>query len=176
MGSNTTVVHANDLQNVRLEIIFYITLLITAVQAGYILWDIITMIPGGVRLFGLSGPNTIVAISEISTVYLGFLAAYAGYKEFLRWTDTAKPETDRIPQEQVLRFKRGEIIVVFWILLLLMAMVLKAQHLIGRLPNELERVAFQAAGVLLGGWGFRQDPADQAQNKSGTGPGYRYAH
>jgi hypothetical protein len=153
MGSNTTVVHANDLQSVRLEIIFYLTLLITIVQAGYILWDVVTMLPGGARLFGLNETNTIVAISEISTVYLGFLAAYAGYKEFLRWTDTSAPETDRVPQEQVLRFRRGEIIVVFWILLLLIAMVLKAQHLIERLPNELERVALQAAGVLLGGWG-----------------------
>jgi hypothetical protein len=84
MGKEKIVVSAGDLHNSRIEAIFYITLVITCIQAGYILWDLVSLVPGSDVLLGLEGPNTRTASPYMSALYLIFLGLYAGYKEFRR--------------------------------------------------------------------------------------------
>jgi len=55
-----------------------------------------------------------------------------------------------VPQSQVLRYRRGEIIVIFWVLLLLLGISLYQLQLIARLPQELYRTAMQAVSIWLG--------------------------
>lgn len=140
-------IHAEDLQNSRIETIFYITLLITVVHSGFIIWDTGTM--------ALHRANDIVATGYMSTLYLAFLTAYAGYKEFVRWLKPAKAanpeETEEvIPQSSVLRYRRGELIVIFWVLLLILGITMYQLKVIERLPQELYRTAMQAVGIWLG--------------------------
>ncbi|MFH1368047.1 MAG: hypothetical protein ABII64_02845 [Elusimicrobiota bacterium] len=136
-----------NLQDSRIETIFYVTLLITVVHSGFIIWDTGNM--------ALRRANEIVATGYMSTLYLAFLGAYAGYKEFVRWIKPAKTLTTEdedvlIPKSQVLRYRRGEIIVVFWVLLLMTGISLFQLKLIERLPQELYRTAMQAVGIWLG--------------------------
>ncbi|MBU0952040.1 MAG: hypothetical protein KKH91_04350 [Elusimicrobia bacterium] len=136
------------LKNERMETLFLLTLLATLVQAGFILWDLVTLFPAVEKLLGLAKPNTIYASALMSNLYLALLGAYAGYKEFQRWTDSAQPQD--LPDAQTTRFKRGELIVSSWIILAIFAIALWQLQLISRLPNELFRTAFQSFGILFG--------------------------
>jgi hypothetical protein len=169
-----SIVHADDLQSARLEVIFYFTLLITAVLAWYIFRDLATMLPGAQQFLGMSAPNDKFATPEMSNVYLLFLTAYTGYKEFRRWLDlNAKAGTDQaavvVPQAQLLRFRRGEVIVVFWALLWLLCSVIEAEHLIPRLLKELGRVALQAILIWLGGVFSEGAVRSRSKRKAETG-------
>ncbi|MCX5782006.1 MAG: hypothetical protein NT145_04805 [Elusimicrobia bacterium] len=134
------------LQNQRIETIFYLTLLVSIVQFGFILWDMFTLIPGVGALVGLRAPNAITSSGLMSLLYLALLGIYAGYKEFVRWTSSEQ----EIPEEQVIRFKRGEFIVSFWIVLTVIALTIWQMRIIARMPNELFRTALQALGVMFG--------------------------
>ena len=88
-------VYSDDLKNMRVEAIFYLTLLVSLVLAGYILWDIYAL------LFHVQ--NTHFAVPEMSTAYLVFLAAYTGYKEYRRWMTDTPASRKVVPKEQVIR-------------------------------------------------------------------------
>ena len=134
-----------------IEALFYVTLFVTVVQAGFIIWDFLTLFPLFSRIFGLSNPNTVYASSFMSNVYLALLGAYAGTKEVVRWL---KPSLElsaaTIKTEEKKKFKRGEIIVSFWVLFAVVAIAFWQLKLIDRLPNELVRTAVQAIGIMFG--------------------------
>jgi len=136
------------LQNDRIETVFYLTLFVTIVQAGFILWDLTTMLPGVSTLIGLQTPNKIQSSNLMSNLYLALLGIYAGYKEFLRWTSGSTEQ--EIPEEQVKRFKRGEFIVTFWVVLAVVAMSIWQMKLIANMPAELFRTAMQALAIMFG--------------------------
>jgi hypothetical protein len=152
MGIENAKIHADDLQNARLQVIFYFTLLVTMVQAGYIVWDAVTMLPGAVRFFGLAGPNSHYASGYMTSLYLTLLAAYGGYKEYIRWTNSDNASETEVPLQQVIRFKRGEVIVTFWVSLYVLSIVLLQQGLISRLPFEIQATAVGSLGILIGTW------------------------
>ena len=131
-----------------METVFYLTLLVTVVQAGFILWDLAAMLPGFGALVGLKEPNKIQTSSLMSNLYLALLGIYAGYKEFLRWT--GGPDGQEVPEEQVKRFRRGELIVTFWVVLAVIGLSIWQLRLIERMPNELFRTALQALGIMFG--------------------------
>ena len=149
MNQQTT---GTSLQNQRIETIFYLTLLVSIVQFGFILWDMVTLVPGVGALVGLKAPNAITSSGLMSSLYLALLGIYAGYKEFVRWTDASTSLSAEIPQEQVIRFKRGEFIVSFWIVLTVIALMIWQMKIIARMPNELFRTALQALAIMFGSY------------------------
>ena len=150
----TEMSNKKDPQTQRIELIFFTTILITLVHGGFISWDLATMIPGGPKIFGLQFPNTITASAYMSTIYLAFLCAYSGFKEFVRWaTPLSIPKGNKagfLPEEETKSLIRVEILAVFWTLLLLVSIFLLQMRLIGRLPNELMRTALQVSVILIG--------------------------
>ena len=138
----------NNLQNQRIETIFYLTLLVSIVQLGFILWDMVTLIPGFGAFVGLKAPNAITSSGLMSSLYLALLGIYAGYKEFVRWTSSEQ----EVPEEQIIRFKRGEFIVTFWVVLAVAALTIWQMKIIPRMPNELFRTALQALGIMFGSY------------------------
>lgn len=145
-------VTALQLKGSRTEILFYLTLFVTIVHAGLILWDLFTMTPAGSRLFGLVKPNDITASPHVRDLYLVLLASYAGYKEFKHWklSDDAP-----VPESEANMFRRGEAIIAFWVLLAVVSASLEAMHIISRMPNELMRTTMQVIAVMLGSYGSR---------------------
>ena len=143
-----------DPQTQRIELIFITTIILTLVHGGFVSWDLLTMIPGGAKLFGLQVPNTIAASAYMSTIYLAFLCAYSGFKEFVRWaTPLNIPKGNKsgfLPEEESQSLIRVEILAVFWTLLLLVSIFLLQMRLISRLPLELMRTALQVSVVLIG--------------------------
>jgi hypothetical protein len=119
--------------------------------------DLVTMLPGAVTFFRMNGPNSRFATADMSNVYLLFLTAYTGYKEFRKWFDLRSADPTKlasqlvVPKDQVVRFRRGEVIVAFWTLLFVVTLVIQAEGLIPRLPKELARVAVQAICIWMGG-------------------------
>jgi hypothetical protein len=153
MGNSGKVIHVDDLQNIQLETVFSLLALYTVVIAFYIIRDMVTMLPGAVQFFSMPGLNTKVATPVMSNCYLILLAGYTGYKEFVRYQNLqASPDAEVIvPKDQLLRYRRREVIVVFWVLLLMLAQVLNAEGLTPRLPMELSPIAMKAMGIWLAG-------------------------
>jgi hypothetical protein len=128
----------------RSEILFYLTLLITIVHAGFIFWDFITSIPLFAKLIGIA-ENKIFASGYMSTLYLALLGAYAGHKEIKRWTTTQPTLT-----YEENKFGRGELIVSGWIIFCAISISFWQMNIIPRLPNELFRTTLQVVGIIFG--------------------------
>jgi hypothetical protein len=129
----------------QLEGIFFITLVIALIHAGFIIWDIFTMIPGADKLISFKYPNTIFASAMMNNLYLTLLSVYAGYKEFNRWTGKTKQL-----EQKIRRIKRGEMIVLFWVILTIIGITIMQIQLIPRLPKELFRTTLQVLGIFFG--------------------------
>lgn len=104
---------ASPLAKIRqewMEGVFYFVLVVAAAHAGFIVWDLLTMMPWFTNLTGLANPKGITGTADMSNLYLALLAGYGGVKEFLRWTGhpsyqpAATPEDE---EEQEVWFFRG---------------------------------------------------------------------
>src|SRR5271157_5872192 len=69
-----------------MEGLFYFVLLVSAAQAGFIVWDLLTMMPWFISITGLANPKNITGTADLSNLYLALLAGYGGVKELLRWS------------------------------------------------------------------------------------------
>jgi hypothetical protein len=156
-------ISAATLRGSRSEILFYLTFLVTIVHAGFILWDYITLLPGVPALIGLALPNTVWGSPTISTLYLALLASYAGYKEFKRWMES---DDAIVSEAQADAFRRGEAIIVFWVLFLLVAAAsAESLHIIPRLPYELFRTTMQVLAIMLGSYASRKIKQSKLKKK-----------
>ncbi|MFH1825603.1 MAG: hypothetical protein ABH873_10350 [Candidatus Firestonebacteria bacterium] len=137
----------NQIKNDRVGKFFYLTLIITILHGGFILWDLFCLIIGKA--------NTVYSAAAFSNIYLIALSGYAGYKEFVRWMESPYDSNEEVAKEKILRFKRGEIITTLWILLYLACLTIERFHLISRLPFELERTALQVFAIVVGTYGSK---------------------
>jgi hypothetical protein len=128
------------------EGLFYFILLVTIIEAGFILWDLLTMMRWFTVAVGLKQANTFTASTDMSNVYLALLGVYSGYKEYARWQGGAPA----VSEDEVAWFSRGAKIVFFWLGLLICSVAIKDLHLIARMPNELMRVAMQSLLLWAG--------------------------
>ena len=135
--------------------IFFLLWCATFLQAGLILWETATLIPGLTGLLGQVVALSIHATEYTSTAYLILNLAYVGRKEFVRWTKgiagTFNPSTgaySSLPEdEMVRRIRRGDAAILFWGLFYLVILLLHAMGLIPRLPQELTRTFIQVVGL-----------------------------
>ena len=102
---NTT----EQVRSAAVERLFIVTLIVAVVHAGFILWDMGTMI--------LGIKNEVVASNLMNNLYLILIGGYAGFKEIKRWL-SKNPADTIMPEEKVIQFQRGEIIVYSWVFLL----------------------------------------------------------
>jgi uncharacterized membrane protein len=144
---DTKIKILDTLRNERTEKIFYITLLVTVMHGGLVLWDLFCLI--------IKKENGVFSSSTFSNVYLLFLGAYAGYKEFVRWMESSSTEDEDVSKQNIIRIRRGEYIAFTWIVLLIVCLMLKSLLLIPRLPYELERTAIQVFSVVIGTFASR---------------------
>ncbi|MFH1823942.1 MAG: hypothetical protein ABH873_01785 [Candidatus Firestonebacteria bacterium] len=150
----------DKIRNERVEKFFYLTLIITILHGGFVLWDLVCLIIGR--------QNTIYSSGAFSNIYLIALSGYAGYKEFVRWMESPYGSDEEVAKEKILRFKRGEIITTLWILLYLACLTIERFHLISRLPFELERTALQVFAVVVGTYGSKSLFIGRARSKTGN--------
>lgn len=139
---NTT----GQVRNAAVERLFYVTLIVAVVHCGFILWDLTTMF--------LMVKNDIVASSLMSNLYLILIGGYAGFKEIKRWL-SKNPENVIMPEEKIIQFQRGEIIVYSWVFLFIAAVVLSQVKMISRMPMELTRTTIQSVTLLIATIGSR---------------------
>lgn len=137
-----------------MDALFYATLAMGLYEAGLIVLDLLTMMPWFTQLIGMTAPNVRYATPELSNIYLGFLLAYAGGKEFSKWTryrniDLASVTVEELEERSEL-FTRGTLIMFSWLALLCACKVVKDLYPLERLPYEVFRVAMQTLGVWTG--------------------------
>jgi hypothetical protein len=71
----------------------------------------------------------------MGNIYLGFLAAYVGRKEYVRWVSA--PESDVLSKYVLLKLTRGEVIIVAWAMLTGLAGFIWQMGYINEVPQTL---------------------------------------
>ena len=135
-----------NVRNASIERLFYLTLFVAVIHAGFILWDLVTMI--------LGVKNEVYASSLMSNLYLILIGGYAGFKEIKRWL-SKNPVDSVMPEDKIIQFQRGEIIVYCWVTMFIAAVVLSQMKIILRMPMELTRTTIQSLAFLIGTLGSR---------------------
>jgi hypothetical protein len=150
----------DKVKNDWMEGVFYVLVLVAAINAGNILWDLFTMMPWFPRLMGTMQPNSIFNSKLMVDAFLTLLSFYGGGREVVRWgTSIRQQVTVEMLQEieqQARWYARSGAIVLFWLLLLVVSGELEILHHIPRLPYELSRLALDSFMIWTGVRASRQ--------------------
>lgn len=120
--------------------VYYLIFLGTIVLAGFIIWDMISLIR--------NAENEIFAHTELAELYVKLLFAFGGYREIMRWV--SKGDQDSLGHIYYRKIVRGDRIVCFWICLSILAVSLKQLLVITRIPHTLLYATEWSMYVLLG--------------------------
>lgn len=153
-----------QVRSAAVERLFYVTLIVAIIHCGFILWDLGTM--------ALGVKNEVVASSLMNNLYLILIGGYAGFKEMKRWL-SKNPADSVMPEEKVIQFQRGEIIVYSWVFLFIVTVVLSQVKMIARMPMELTRTTIQSVTLLIATlgsrWVYQNKKAATSDKGQGTG-------
>jgi hypothetical protein len=173
-----------EVRRAEADVLYGLVLMFTYGQLGLVVWDLLMQLPGLALLLHVKDAGAVHSFGELTTAYLGFLAAYIGRNAWLKYS--GKEDAEQAPSYVILRIKRGYFYLGLWGTLSFVAYMLKGMAVINRLPYELVITTAGVAAALLGDKaikGFLDKraagqllAADTAASKHDTIMGYVAAH